>query len=137
MPLPATDTELTPAPDSSSRQPPLSLLVTLTGSPFTDICVVRSPATVAKAGGSAPSPTFSKKALPFSAAMDQSPVGSNRCTGIRHDFACASDRARRRVHAAAQSQCRARCADPLPLGDGEGGPEREDGAGRFRDQGER
>jgi hypothetical protein len=37
---------------------------------LTDIWVVRIPATVAKAGGSAPFPTFSKKALPFSAAID-------------------------------------------------------------------
>jgi hypothetical protein len=42
----------------------------LTASPFTDIWVVRIPATVAKTGGSAPFPTFSKKALPFSAAID-------------------------------------------------------------------
>ncbi|HEX6374609.1 MAG TPA: hypothetical protein VFZ91_02705 [Allosphingosinicella sp.] len=37
---------------------------------MTDICVVRIPATVAKTGGSPPFPTFSKKALPFSAAID-------------------------------------------------------------------
>jgi hypothetical protein len=37
---------------------------------LTDIWVVRIPATVAKAGGSAPFPTFSKKALPFSALID-------------------------------------------------------------------
>jgi hypothetical protein len=46
------------------------LLVTLTASPLTDICVVRIPATVAKTGGSPPFPTFSKKALPFSAPID-------------------------------------------------------------------
>jgi hypothetical protein len=44
--------------------------VTFTASPFTDIWVVRIPATVAKTGGWAPFPTFSKKALPFSAAID-------------------------------------------------------------------
>jgi hypothetical protein len=44
--------------------------VTFTASPFTDIWVVRIPATVAKTGGDAPFPTFSKKALPFSAAID-------------------------------------------------------------------
>jgi hypothetical protein len=41
---------------------------------LTDICVVRIPATVAKTGGSAPFPTFSKKALPFSAAIDILPL---------------------------------------------------------------
>ena len=73
IPLAATETERTPAPDSSSRQPPESLLVTFTASPFTDICVVRIPATVAKTGGAAPLPTFSKKALPFSALIDNLP----------------------------------------------------------------
>jgi hypothetical protein len=42
----------------------------LTASPLTDIWVVRIPATVAKTGGSEPLPTFSKKALPFSAPID-------------------------------------------------------------------
>lgn len=64
-----TETERTPAPDNSSRQPPLSLVVTLTASPFTDICVVRKPATVWYAGGTPPSPILSKKALPFSIAI--------------------------------------------------------------------
>jgi hypothetical protein len=41
---------------------------------LTDICVVRIPATVAKTGGSAPFPTFSKKALPFSATIDILPL---------------------------------------------------------------
>jgi hypothetical protein len=40
---------------------------------LTDIWVVRIPATVAKTGGDAPFPTFSKKALPFSAAIDNLP----------------------------------------------------------------
>jgi hypothetical protein len=40
---------------------------------LTDIWVVRIPATVAKTGGDAPLPTFSKKALPFSAAIDNLP----------------------------------------------------------------
>jgi hypothetical protein len=70
MPLAPTETERTPAPDSSSRHPPESLLVTFTASPLTDIWVVRIPATVAKTGGSPPFPTFSKKALPFSAPID-------------------------------------------------------------------
>jgi hypothetical protein len=47
IPLAETDTDRTPAPDSNSRHPPLSLLVTLTGSPFTESWVVRIPATVA------------------------------------------------------------------------------------------
>ena len=38
--------ERVPAPDSNSRQPPLSLCVTTTVSPLMVICVVRSPATV-------------------------------------------------------------------------------------------
>jgi hypothetical protein len=41
---------------------------------LTDIWVVRIPATVAKTGGSAPFPTFSKKALPFSAPIDILPL---------------------------------------------------------------
>ena len=44
--LVAADTDRTPAPDSSSRQPPLPLLVIATASPLTDNCVVLSPATV-------------------------------------------------------------------------------------------
>ena len=47
IPLAATETERTPAPDNSSRQPPLPLLVMATASPFTDNCVVFRPATVA------------------------------------------------------------------------------------------
>ena len=41
-----TDTLRDPAPESSSRQPPLALWVTTTGSPVTLICVVRRPATI-------------------------------------------------------------------------------------------
>ena len=44
--LAATDTERTPAPDNSSRHPPLPLLVIATASPLIDNCVVFSPATV-------------------------------------------------------------------------------------------
>jgi len=47
MPLAATETERTPAPDSNSRQPPLSFDVTFTASPFTLNCVVRMPPIVA------------------------------------------------------------------------------------------
>ncbi|MEA1014815.1 hypothetical protein [Sphingosinicella sp. LY1275] len=47
--------------------------MTFTASPFTDICVVRMPATVEKTGGSAPFPTFKRNALPFSALMYHSP----------------------------------------------------------------
>jgi hypothetical protein len=47
IPLAATDTDRTPAADSSSRQPPLPLLVIATASPLIDSCVVYSPATVA------------------------------------------------------------------------------------------
>jgi hypothetical protein len=50
------------------------LLVTFTASPFTDICVVRIPATVVKTGGFPPLPTFRRKALPFSALMYHSPL---------------------------------------------------------------
>ena len=46
-PAAATETERTPAPDSRSRQPPQSLLVTFTASPLTLICTVRIPAIVA------------------------------------------------------------------------------------------
>ena len=46
IPAALTETERTPAPESSSRQPPLSLLVITTVSPEIDIWVVRRPATV-------------------------------------------------------------------------------------------
>ena len=45
--LAATDTDRTPAPESSSRHPPLPLFVIATASPLIDNCVVFSPATVA------------------------------------------------------------------------------------------
>src|SRR3546814_9250351 len=77
IPAPDTLTDRTPAPDRSSRQPPLSLFVTFTASPLTLSCVVRSPATVAYATGLPPSPTFSRKALPFSALMEHSPLANN------------------------------------------------------------
>ena len=69
IPLAATETERTPAPDSSSRQPPLPLFVIATASPLIDSCVVFSPATVVNPGGLAPSPIFSRNALPRSAAI--------------------------------------------------------------------
>ena len=45
--LAATDTDRTPAPESSSRHPPLPLFVITTVSPLIVSCVVFSPATVA------------------------------------------------------------------------------------------
>ena len=69
MPAALTETDRTPAPDNSSRQPPDSFVVTFTASPFTDICVVRRPATVRYVGGASPSPILSRKSLPFSIAI--------------------------------------------------------------------
>jgi hypothetical protein len=76
-PAPDTDTDRTPAPDSNSRQAPDPLWVITTGSPLMDSWVVRNPATVVKTGVAAPSPTFNRKVLPFSAGMDIVPFINN------------------------------------------------------------
>src|SRR3546814_17231537 len=73
MPAALTETDRTPAPDSSSRHPPDSFVVTFTASPFTAICVVRRHATVRYVGGASPSPILSRQSLPFSIAIAYPP----------------------------------------------------------------
>src|SRR3546814_7941911 len=93
-----------PAPDSSSRHPPESLFVMTTASPFIESCVVRSPATVSYAGTGCPSPTFNRKALPFSAAMFIPPEkavqsrGEGRRAKLHHALIDAEDRKSTRLN---------------------------------------